>query len=53
MCEIIRIVLYCSNHVLALCLQEYGKPSYLNALTTALTTLYFYSNKPNAVTFVH
>ena len=27
--------------------------NYLNAISTALTTLYLYSNKPNAAIFVH
>ena len=27
--------------------------TYLNAITTALTILYLYLNKPNAATFVH
>ena len=27
--------------------------TYLKAITTALTTLYLHSNKPNAATFVH
>ena len=30
-----------------------GGKTYLNAITTALTTLYLHSNKPNAATFVH